>query len=281
MKIALISDIHSNILALEAIIRDIRKREVDAVLSLGDQVNLGPCPRETLALLHAEGVRCLHGNHERYILSAMRGDPEYSGANFRSLHFHAEKLQPEEITFPQTLQMEGITFCHAIPGDDRFPVNEPAIALPRLSHMLKDLPAHVICGHAHNPISYRLNGFALDGVGSAGCMDDGIPGMTLYTLADVSKGAVCLRPVYVAWHTAPIKALFKTSGMAEYCPIMAHIACLQMQHNHDYLLEFVTGARVLSKERGEKQISMKTMWDMDKRFKWPDGEATVPFWKSV
>lgn len=281
MRIALISDIHSNILALEAIFRDIHKRGADCILSLGDQVNLGPCPRETLALLQSEGACCLHGNHERYILSAMRGDPEYDGANFRSLHFNAEKLRPEEITFPQTLQMEGVTFCHAMPGDDRFPVNEPSLALPRLRDMLGTVPAHVICGHGHNPISYRLPGFTLDGIGSAGCMDDGLPGMTLYTLADISKGAVCLHPVYVAWDTSPIKALFKSGGMADYCPVMAHIACLQMQHNHDYLVEFVTCARALSKARGETQMSMNTLWDADGLFAWPDGIATAQFWKSI
>ena len=85
MRIALIADIHSNILALEAVMKAVKKHSPDRILSLGDQVNLGPCPRETLSLLRAENVTCLHGNHERYILSAMAGDPGYAGANFASL----------------------------------------------------------------------------------------------------------------------------------------------------------------------------------------------------
>lgn len=90
MRIALIADIHGNLPALEAVMRDIRtRRKPDCILSLGDQVNLGPCPKETLALLRAENARCLHGNHERYILSAMRGDPAYAPVNFAAARWNA------------------------------------------------------------------------------------------------------------------------------------------------------------------------------------------------
>ena len=64
-SIALVADIHSNILALEAILKDIRrKHKPDRIISLGDQINLGPAPRETLDLLKQENAICLHGNHE-------------------------------------------------------------------------------------------------------------------------------------------------------------------------------------------------------------------------
>ena len=60
-SIALVADIHSNILALEAILKDIRrKHKPDRIISLGDQINLGPAPRETLGLLKQENAVCLH-----------------------------------------------------------------------------------------------------------------------------------------------------------------------------------------------------------------------------
>ena len=98
--IALMADIHANLPAAEAVIADIRrKHKPDRIVSLGDQVNLGPAPCDTLRLLRAEGVTCLHGNHEGYILSVMRGEPGYAGANFASLRFNADRLTPQEITF--------------------------------------------------------------------------------------------------------------------------------------------------------------------------------------
>ena len=124
-SIALVADIHSNILALEAILKDIqRKHKPDRIISLGDQINLGPAPRETLGLLKKENAVCLHGNHERYILSAMKHDPAYAGANFASLDFNIKQVTEEEITFPKSLTIDGITFCHAMPDEDRFPIDD-------------------------------------------------------------------------------------------------------------------------------------------------------------
>ena len=134
--IALVADIHSNIYSLEAILKDIhQKHKPDRMISLGDQVNLGPAPRETLAMLKQENVVCLHGNHERYILSAMKHDPAYAGANFASLEFNARHLCEEEISFPKSLTIDGITFCHAMPDEDRFPIDDYQQALPRLQAM--------------------------------------------------------------------------------------------------------------------------------------------------
>ena len=149
--IALMADIHATLPAAEAGIADIRrKHKPDRIVSLGDQVNLGPAPCDTLRLLRAEGVTCLHGNHEGYILSVMRGEPGYTGANFASLRFNADRLTPQEITFEKELTLSGVTLCHAMPGDDRFPVHNPTLALPRLNAMAFEPGTHIVCGHGHN-----------------------------------------------------------------------------------------------------------------------------------
>ena len=113
MRIALISDIHANIVALEAVMKAIRRHSPDMILSLGDQVNLGPCPKETLELLRQENVTCLHGNHERYILSAMSGDPAYNGANCSAISCFAA-LTRRDHTPPSTgIGRHYILPCHA------------------------------------------------------------------------------------------------------------------------------------------------------------------------
>lgn len=279
MRIGLIADVHSNILALEAVLRDIKRHAPDRIISLGDQINLGPCPRETLALLKAENISCLHGNHERYVLAAMDDDPGYAGANFASLRYNASLLTREEITFPKTMEIEGVTFCHAMPDNDRFPVFETREAMPLLRRMRFDRPTHIICGHGHNPTHYSMGNLTIDSIGSVGCMDDGVPGTAPYAILDIEQGETGLRPYYTAYDTAPMRERFLTSGMAEYCPIMAHIICLQMMHNKDYLLRFVRQAAALADERGEPQISTQTWSDVDKVFPWPDGASTVEFWR--
>lgn len=279
MLIALIADIHANTPALEAVLEAIRGKKPDMILSLGDQVNLGPCPRETLTLLREAGARCLSGNHERYILSAMRGDPAYAGANFASLRFNAARLKPEDITFEETFDLEGITFCHSMPGDDRFPINDPALALPRLRVLRFDRPRHIICGHGHNPTHYQLPGLRVDGIGSAGCMDEGAPGIATYTLLQLEGGAAVLKPINVAYDAQRLPRLFRSSGMADYCPVMAHITCSQMMRNRDFLVPFVRQALSLSAARGETHVSLQTWQDTDAAYPWPDGEGTAAFWR--
>lgn len=279
MRIALIADVHSNIIALEAVLKAIKKHAPDTILSLGDQVNLGPCPRETMDLLRSANVTCLHGNHERYILSAMDNHPGYAGANFNAVRFNAGLLIREEITLPKTMEMEGITFCHAMPEDDRFPVFEVDRAIPLLKKMAFDTHTHIICGHGHNPTHISLPNFTLDSIGSVGCMDDGVPGTAPFAILTVEHGNTGLRPFYTSYDASAMPGLFKKSGLAERCPIMAHITCLQMMTNADYLVEFVNRAQALSQLRGETVISEQTWKDADQTFSWPDGVGTAAFWR--
>jgi len=279
MRIALIADVHSNLAALEAVMKAIKKHAPNLILSLGDQVNLGPCPREVLALLKSENAVCLHGNHERYILSALAGDPGYAGANFDVVRWGASQLSPQEITFPMTYELDGVTFCHALPQDDRFPVFDPDRAIPLLREMRFDTPTHIICGHGHNPTHIRMGSLTIDSIGAVGCMDDGVPGTAPYVLLTLEKDVTALRPYYVAYDTSALRDQFIHSGLAEACPTMAHIVCLQMMHNQDYLVRFVAGAQAISRAKGEAQISPQSWSEMDAQFCWPDGVGTQAFWK--
>jgi predicted phosphodiesterase len=62
--LALISDIHANLPALEAVLKDIENREVDALYHLGDLVGYAPWPNEVVALLAARGIIGVSGNYD-------------------------------------------------------------------------------------------------------------------------------------------------------------------------------------------------------------------------
>ena len=267
MRIALMADIHSNLPALTSVLRAIRAHAPDRIISLGDQVNLGPCPREVLALLRAEGVTCLHGNHERYILSAMRDDPAYAGANFALLRVQREMLTAEGITFPTELRIGEALFCHAMPGDDRFPVFHVKQCAERLSEMDMGEPVHIFCGHGHNPVRY-----------SAGRLT---PGAAPYAILDIEHGVLAMQPFFAQYDVRALPGLFRESGMAERCPIMTHITCLQMMRNRDFLMPFVGRANALARAKGESVISEETWAQADREFDWPEGVGTREFWKSI
>lgn len=68
MRVVLISDIHGNRLALEAVLRDARLESGDIVACLGDTASLGPHPREVLHMLRELGGPCIMGNHDAFLV---------------------------------------------------------------------------------------------------------------------------------------------------------------------------------------------------------------------
>ncbi len=68
MRIALVSDIHGNRLALEAVLADARARGVDRFVCLGDVATLGPEPRAVLQLIRELGCPCIMGNHDEFLI---------------------------------------------------------------------------------------------------------------------------------------------------------------------------------------------------------------------
>ena len=67
-RIALISDIHGNEIALRSVIRSIRAQGADQLVFLGDAATLGVAPGEVLDMLRYEGCPCIAGNHDDYVL---------------------------------------------------------------------------------------------------------------------------------------------------------------------------------------------------------------------
>ena len=67
MRLAVISDIHANLAALEAVLDDIETKSPDAIINLGDCVSGPLWPRETMELLEARGIPSVRGNHDRWL----------------------------------------------------------------------------------------------------------------------------------------------------------------------------------------------------------------------
>ena len=68
MRTALISDIHGNLLSLEAVLADMEREQVDQVVFLGDLATLGPQPCEVVARIKSLNCPCIMGNHDTYLI---------------------------------------------------------------------------------------------------------------------------------------------------------------------------------------------------------------------
>lgn len=158
MRIAVISDIHGNLLALKAVLRDLAHRQVDMIVNLGDSLS-GPLqPSETAVFLMGQPWVQLAGNHERQLLdfSPARLGPsdQYAHSQLNSKVFEwMANLRPAHAF------NEEVFLCHGTPRSDveyfleTVEARGVRAATPyEIEERLGPLPATVVlCGHTHLP----------------------------------------------------------------------------------------------------------------------------------
>jgi putative phosphoesterase len=177
MRLAVISDIHGNLRALEAVLQDITTKGVDDIINLGDWI-AGPLwPRETFDLLSELGIRSVRGNHDRWAVD--RPDEQMPPAG-RFARNAITTAQCEILhALPETIDMGDILACHGTPTDDMtYLLEEPAegrlAPAPRalLTERLGPAAARkvILCGHSHRQaLVTGPGGVLILNPGSVGC----------------------------------------------------------------------------------------------------------------
>lgn len=188
MKIAAIYDIHGNLPALEAALKEIEQVQPDRILVGGDIVS-GPMPKETLERLQTIGdrVHFIRGNADREVVAAFDGIPLDPGLpeEVRELTIWvAKQLDTRHRDFLAQLPEQAIfridglgdvLFCHASPRNDTeiFTVATPEA---RLRTILAGVKQNVVvCGHTHMQYIRRIGNIDVVNAGSVG-MPYGEPG---------------------------------------------------------------------------------------------------------
>jgi len=105
MRVALISDIHGHCTALDAVLDDIARESVDAVICLGDVATIGPQPGHVLARLRDLGCACIMGNHDAALLAPEKAS-EYQIASLLlpSLAWCAGQLTRGDLDYLQSFK---------------------------------------------------------------------------------------------------------------------------------------------------------------------------------
>lgn len=185
-RVAALYDIHGNLPALEAVLRDVASANVDLVLVGGD-VLPGPFVSETIAALGTLRIptQFIRGNGEREVLQTRAGSPSALPEPIaRSVAWVADQLTPEDersvASWPlqATTDVEDIgrvVFVHATPRNDvdifTRETDEQAL-VPVFDSVAAPL---VVCGHTHMQFDRRIGSTRVVNAGSVG-MPFGAPG---------------------------------------------------------------------------------------------------------
>jgi predicted phosphodiesterase len=184
MRVAVISDIHGNAHALDAVLQAIGEADCDALWCLGDVVGYGPKPNRCCATVQKEVDVGLRGNHDLACLGLL-DVRDFSPDAAASAQWTSEVLRPEPRAYLESLEAEagldGVGLYHGSPRD---PVWEYVLsdAVAAASFLAVDDPL-ILVGHSHVPLALELDGEALSG-GHA-------PGGSEY---DLSQGRWLLNP---------------------------------------------------------------------------------------
>jgi predicted phosphodiesterase len=120
MKIAVISDIHGNMEAFEQVLADIKKLQVDDIISLGDHIGYGPEPDHVIRCIRQNKITALQGNHELALIEPTYLD-WFNSAARKSLNITRKLLSPQSIDFIASLKTHhiahGCRFVHGFPPD--------------------------------------------------------------------------------------------------------------------------------------------------------------------
>lgn len=186
-RLAALYDIHGNLPALEAVLEEVLKADVEEIVVGGD-VLPGPMPRETMTTLLSLDVpvRFVLGNGDREVLERMHGleskalpDPvrevvEWTAKQLDASHALALEAWHKSVR-SHVPEIGDILFCHATPRDDTeiFTARTPEARLvPIFGGLGVDV---VVCGHTHMQFDRAIAGVRVLNAGSVG-MPFGSPG---------------------------------------------------------------------------------------------------------
>ena len=198
-KIAILSDLHSNKQALEAILINIDQNPVDEIICLGDVLALGPNPKECLDLIIENNIKLILGNHELYYLNGTNIDDEMSKEEKEHQEWIAnqlgeeykEKLKKEKLVYEIKYGNIKLTFLHFFIKNKKDPYPFYDLDLLRgdeINSVIESIDAEFIFyGHEHSGKDIYINNQKCINVKSSGCVRSNI---TSYLLLEIDSNSV-------------------------------------------------------------------------------------------
>jgi diadenosine tetraphosphatase ApaH/serine/threonine PP2A family protein phosphatase len=159
MRYAIVSDIHANLQAWNAVLADTRVRDVDRILCLGDIVGYGPAPAEVMSSVHRHASDLVLGNHDAVIAGLLSPDSFNDHAQ-RLIQWTSDQLDDKARDYlaaiPLVVRGPGFRLAHAefsdhgrfyyLENEDDAHASWQAVPEPLL-----------FCGHTHHPQIYILD----------------------------------------------------------------------------------------------------------------------------
>jgi predicted phosphodiesterase len=212
MHIGLISDVHANVLALEAVLAELERKGATSVLCLGDLVGYGPAPNETLDLLRSSDVVCTLGEADERIAYGFATRASRAGVADQTIEWTRTVIEPRHVEWLRQLPVQRridtpagrLRWFHGSAEDpaDRINLQQDPVSLARL--LARHRCTILSCGGSHVPYFRRVAsaGWVVN-PGSVGLSLNGEPGAD-YALVRFDGDGVEVRMDKVEYDVAAV-----------------------------------------------------------------------------
>ena len=254
IKIAILSDIHGNCVALREVIKDAQENNVDKFLVLGDLVNDLPFGNETLAIVKDLTDIVLKGNKEQYLIEYDTEKYNWKNIQFRTVKFMYNELTRENIEYIKTLphsmslEYEGVKLLIAHGSPESVEEQLHQDSREQLDYYTQNLNEDVlIVGHTHDKMWYEnINGKL---VVNAGCLGVSpyYTSLAEYVILDINNGKIDnidLR--HVKYDLEIIKQKIIESGILSHDKVLMNLSFCGI--NGRCLREMENGIEMMQKE---------------------------------
>lgn len=218
VRAVFISDVHSNLEALETVLADLGSEKV---YCLGDLVGYGADPNEVVNLLRTKGAEAITGNHD---YAAVTGDTgNFSVRAAIAAKWTRRKLTDENAAYLRglpkmtTLDLDGISVCltHGSPDDQLWEYVDSATHSQLFGHYLVKLGVRGLAlGHTHIPYSWNGPDGTVFNPGSVGQPRDG-DWRASYALGSVENGALTIEHCRVEYDVERAAEKIRAAGLPE------------------------------------------------------------------
>jgi predicted phosphodiesterase len=216
MRYAIISDIHGNVEALQAVLADIKKQKIDSIVCLGDIVGYYPDPEKCVELVQKNVDLCVAGNHDYASIGRIdtRNFTYYAFAAMEWTRANISEATKKYLgSMPLTIEKDGMFFTHSSPSNPEgwayvFPDSEEAVfeAFNSLTFRINFIghthwPSIMIQSedriilHADHSIKLNASNYYLINVGSVGQPRD-FDSRSCYVVYDTETQVVNIVRVY-------------------------------------------------------------------------------------
>lgn len=217
----MISDIHSNLDALETVISNLPT--YDDLLCLGDIVGYGPQPNEVVERLQRLNAKVLlMGNHDYAVVT---GDTSgFSAHAAEAVEWTRRYIKQEHLDYLSKLHPSAKLEMNGVPmalfhGSPRDPLTEyifPGIPKPLAGKLIEKGGAKlVLLGHTHMPMVYSFEGEMLGNPGSVGQPRDGDPRAS-FAILTISDGKFSFEIKRVEYDVDPVASKIIKAGLPEF-----------------------------------------------------------------